>query len=218
MKLSKNDLKILDSYKILVSSLSTYLGEGYEIVLHSLENYENSVIYICNGQLSGRKIGDPITDLALHILEKIESGEQTNDYLTYFNRNAKGEPIKAMTSVIRGNNHRIIGLLCINFYLNTPFTRIMGNFIPQHNSLQQAKVIENFENSTDELILAAVNKARADVDADATINSKDHNKQIILKLKENGIFSMKKAIPTVAKQLKISKNTIYLHLRNSEKN
>lgn len=216
MKFSKSDKNILKSYKTFISALSNYLGEGYEIVLHSLENYDKSIIAICNGHLSARKIGDPITDLALHILEKIEAGKLPDNYMTYFNRNSKGEPIKAMTVAIRGNKDRIIGLLCINFYLNTPFTRIMGSFIPQHNSLQQTQVIENFDNSTDEVIAAAVNRARASVNVDTTINTKDKNKEIILRLKEEGIFGIKKAIPAVANQLNISKNTIYLHLRNSE--
>ena len=35
--LSPTDKVILESYKILVDGLSAYLGEGYEIILHSLE-------------------------------------------------------------------------------------------------------------------------------------------------------------------------------------
>ncbi len=136
--------------------------------------------------------------------------------MTYFNRNSKGEPIKGMTVAISGNKDRIIGLLCINFYLNTPFTRIMGSFIPQHNSLQHTQVIENFDNSTEEVIAAAVNRARASVNVDTTIKTKNKNKEIILRLKKEEIFGIKKAIPAVYNQLNISKNTIYLHLRNSE--
>ncbi|WP_267393359.1 MULTISPECIES: helix-turn-helix transcriptional regulator [unclassified Lactobacillus] len=196
--------------------MSHYLGEGYEIVLHSLENYDKSIIAICNGNLRARTISDPITELALHILEKIEAGKLPDNYMTYFNRNSTGEPIKGMTVAIRGNKDRIIGLLCINFYLNTPFTRIMGSFIPQHNSLQHTQVIENFDNSTEEVIAAAVNRARASVNVDTTIKTKNKNKEIILRLKKEGIFGIKKAIPAVYNQLNISKNTIYLHLRNSE--
>ena len=181
-----------------------------------MENYDKSIIAICNGNLRARTISDPITELALHILEKIEAGKLPDNYMTYFNRNSKGEPIKGMTVAISGNKDRIIGLLCINFYLNTPFTRIMGSFIPQHNSLQHTQVIENFDNSTEEVIAAAVNRARASVNVDTTIKTKNKNKEIILRLKKEGIFGIKKAIPAVYNQLNISKNTIYLHLRNSE--
>ena len=67
------DQEILNSYSNMIEGLACYLGEGYEIVLHSLENYEHSVINIINGSHTGRKIGAPITDLALNMLEKIEN-------------------------------------------------------------------------------------------------------------------------------------------------
>ena len=40
------DQEILNSYSNMIEGLACYLGEGYEIVLHSLENYEHSVINI----------------------------------------------------------------------------------------------------------------------------------------------------------------------------
>ena len=111
------DQEILNSYSNMIEGLACYLGEGYEIVLHSLENYEHSVINIINGSHTGRKIGAPITDLALNMLEKIENTDK--DYITYFSTNKKGEPLKSTTIAIRGEKRRIIGLLCMNLYMNT---------------------------------------------------------------------------------------------------
>ena len=55
MHLTKTDRAVLESYKILCDGLANYLGEGYEIALHSLENYGSSVIKIINGYYTGRK-------------------------------------------------------------------------------------------------------------------------------------------------------------------
>ena len=52
--LSPTDKVILESYKILVDGLSAYLGEGYEIILHSLEDLDHSVIKIINGHYTER--------------------------------------------------------------------------------------------------------------------------------------------------------------------
>ena len=71
MSFTRMDRMVLESYKTLCEGLANYLGDGYEIVLHSLENYDNSVIKIINGYYTGRKEGAPITDLALHMLEDI---------------------------------------------------------------------------------------------------------------------------------------------------
>ena len=49
MSFTRMDRMVLESYKTLCEGLANYLGDGYEIVLHSLENYDNSVIKIING-------------------------------------------------------------------------------------------------------------------------------------------------------------------------
>ena len=52
--------------------------------------------------------------------------------------------------------------------------------------------------------------------ADATVSNSLKNKEIVLRLNEKGIFKLKNAVVTVANLLGISKNTVYLHLRNIE--
>ena len=61
---TETDFRILDSYKSVLDGLAAYLGDGYEIVLHSLHDLDHSVIKIINGHYTGRREGFPITDLA----------------------------------------------------------------------------------------------------------------------------------------------------------
>ena len=46
LKLTATDRKILDSFALMLNGLGAYLGDGYELVLHSLENLDHSVIKI----------------------------------------------------------------------------------------------------------------------------------------------------------------------------
>lgn len=46
VQLTLIDKLILQSYRSMVEGLGNYLGEAYEIVLHSLEDFQHSVIYI----------------------------------------------------------------------------------------------------------------------------------------------------------------------------
>ena len=85
MKLTKSDKLILESYKTMIEGLAKYLPNSYELVLHSLENLEESVIAIYNGEHTGRKVGAPITDLALNLLEQINNGNE--DSIVYFSKN-----------------------------------------------------------------------------------------------------------------------------------
>lgn len=206
------DREILNSYAQIINGLADYLGSGYEIVLHSLEDYEHSVINIINGEHTGRVKGVPITDLALEMLEEIS--REKKDYISYFTTNKKGEPLKSSTIAIRGEKNRIIGLLCMNLYLNTSFLDIMKVFIPgTHNDSNQLNM-ENFVDNSDELIESTLKKVRESVMKNDEINISNKNKIIIYKLDDYGIFNIKDSIPKVAELLEISKNTVYMHLRN----
>ena len=156
IKLTTTEQLILNSYKKMIVSLGEYLGEGYEIILHSLENLQHSVIENVNGHYSGRKNGAPITDLALSMLSQLKE-EPSQPAVCYMNHSKKGVPLRSCTIPIAGEKERIIGLICINFYTDVPLSSL---------------------------------------------------------LYQRGIFNIKDAVLKVASLLGISKNTVYLHIRN----
>ena len=189
VKLTRADQKILKSYIPTLQGLAAYLGSSYEIVLHSLEDYDHSVIGIINGEHTGRKIGAPITDLALDMLDELSAGGKAST--VYFSRNKKGEPLKSTTIAVRGEHDRIIGLICINLYLNTSLCDILDGLTP--------------------------GTVRARVMADDSILPSNKNKAIVEELDQKGMFRLKDSVVFVAEQLGISRNTIYMHLRNHRK-
>lgn len=212
MKLTKNDKAILDSYCKMIDGLSNYLGSAYEIILHSIEDYHESVIYIKNGYHSGRSIGAPITDLALNMLKEIESNglASVGFYTSYYTRNFAGERLKSSTIPIMGDNDRIIGILCINLNLNSPFSEIIANLFSEDNGQAQS---ETFASDVDDLISDTVMEAKNEVIYNPDIAAVNKNRALIEILYNNGIFNIKNAVPSVAKILGLSKNTVYLHLR-----
>ena len=80
------DRAVLESYKTLVEGLAGYLGDGYEIVLHSLENLEHSAVKVANGHHTGRREGAPITDLALSMLSRLTE-KNSPGYVCYNAKN-----------------------------------------------------------------------------------------------------------------------------------
>ena len=189
MKLTEIDRMILQSYDTVLDGLAQYLGDGCEIVLHSLENLDKSVIKIVNGHHTGRKVGAPITHLALEMLDEIKKkGKETG--ISYFTHNKNGEPLKSATIVIKGEN---------------VFT--------WQNKIDGKETSESFWESGYELIAEATSHARQVVLCDSTILPSLKNRSIIQILYKQGIFNMKNAVDLVAEQLKISKNTVYMHLR-----
>lgn len=214
VKLTKTDRVILESYIPVVQDLAVYLGSSYEIVLHSLEDYDHSVIAIVNGAHTGRTVGAPITDLALDMLDVLSQGKPST---AYFSTNKKGEPLKSTTIAIRGEHDRIVGLLCINLYLNTPLSEILADLTPDRFAGVSAPARETFASNTGELIEAALDDIRARVMQGASILPSNKNKAIVEELYDKGMFRLKDAVVIAADLLGISKNTIYMHIRNYRK-
>lgn len=215
--LTESDKLIFQSMKTVTHGLGLYLGKGCEIILHSLENLQVSAIEVVNGHHSGRQKGAPITNLALKMLEDIErSGEKKS--LAYFNKNKNGVALKSCTIPIIGERERIIGLLCINFYMDVALHDFLSDFMPdsRHES-GIPHMIESFSQDVDDLITEAVADSRREIMGNADISVNNKNKEIIIRLEEKGIFNIKDAVVKVSEQLNISKNTVYMHLRNLRK-
>ena len=195
VQFTPEDRLILDSYCQMLDGLAQYLGTGYELVLHSLEDLEHSAIRVMNSH-TGRSEGAPITELALTMLGRIHAQTQ-GDTVCYSSTNRDGKPLRSCTIAIRGSEQRIIGLLCINFYMDTPLSQLL----------------DYVQNST-EMVQAAVQRAAAETDAEGLAGSVLRNREIVSKLYASGIFNIKDAVIQVADCLNISKNTVYLHLRH----
>ncbi len=215
VKLNHRDRLILESYKTVLDGFAEYLGSGYEMVLHSLEDFDHSVIKIINGEHTGRKEGAPITDLALNMLQEIQK-KNLSSHICYFTKNTKGEPLKSATIVIRGTENKPIGLLCMNLYLNTPMSEFLETLMFKEvvsENFEQESLKENVEENVREKVRLAVERVRNN----ASVLPSLKNRETIALLEEEGVFRIKDSVAIVAEALEISKNTVYLHLRTIRK-
>ena len=209
---SSTERKILESCAAAMDGLALYLGEGYEFVLHSLEDLSHSVVKIINGHYSNRKPGAPITDFGMNLLRDLEQ-KQKPEPQVYFNYQ-NGTLLKSTTIPILGDNGRMIAMLCINFHTDIPMATFLSGFFPAGSPSPLPQRSETFSDNVDHFIHAALDQAKATVFADPRISSVNRNKEIIRLVHEQGIFKMKNAVPKVAQELGVSKNTVYLHLRS----
>ncbi|KAA8996347.1 transcriptional regulator [Affinibrenneria salicis] len=204
------DYEILKSYEAVVDGLAMLIGEHCEIVLHSLEDLKCSAVRIANGEHTGRKIGSPITDLALRMLHDM-ADEDSSVSKAYFTRAKSGMLMKSVTIAIRNRERRVIGLLCINMNLDVPFSQIMQTFMPPE--MHEVASSVNFASSVDDLVAQTLEFSIEEVNADRNVSNNAKNRQIVLSLYEKGIFDIKDAINQVADRLNISKHTVYLYIR-----
>ena len=182
LKLTETDRNILNSFSLMLDGLGAYLGNGYELVLHSLESLDHSVIKIINGHYTGRSDGSPITDLALKMLGQLEQ-DPSRTVSPYFNKNNSHSLLRSCTIPITGEHGRIIGLLCVNFHMEMPLSEFLQELLPSQDfsSASQASS-ETFSDNIDDLILSSLVKTKEAVFHDPTISSSNKNKEIILRL------------------------------------
>jgi predicted transcriptional regulator YheO len=201
-------------YPEILRSGSGRVGDAHWFPLRNRAAFTSgskcSAIRIANGEHTGRKIGSPITDLALRMLHDM-TGADSSVSKCYFTRAKSGVLMKSVTIAIRNRDQRVIGLLCINIDLDVPFSQIMNTFIPPETPEVGSAV--NFASSVEDLVTQTLEFTIEEVNADRNVSNNAKNRQIVLNLYEKGIFDIKDAINQVADRLNISKHTVYLYIR-----
>ena len=209
-KLSIRDKHILHALEPVVEAIAKIFGSNCEVVLHSLEDLKHSVIKIENGYITGREIGSPLTDFGIKILKdpNLLTNEVTD---VYYTKTKDGKTLKSITTLIKNDEGKIIGLLCINFNLSAPLIDFLQDFLSSPKT--SIKTREHFVSSVQELINNSLNEAISKVNKKRVISNLEKNKFIVSELYSNGIFDIKDAIDIVAQELGVSRYTIYNYLR-----
>ena len=205
------DRECLSNYFRLADTIADLIGPYCEVVIHSFESLENSVVKIVNGHHTGREIGSPITDLGLRMWSTFEKTGEVSPK-SYFTNAADGSLLKSTTCILAGPDKKPIGMLCINMNLSFPFPEIVKTLMPQCNA-PQTLVSETFSNNANDVIQQALSAAIQEVDQDETVSPKGYNKAIVRNLFDNGVFELKETTTQVSEQLGISRQAVYKFIR-----
>ena len=219
IKLTSDDLDILDSYKTLCEGLSVFLGDGFEILLYSLENTQRPVSKSAGGIYAGEAGGAPLSRDTLEILSSAFENSG-NKYVSYFCENKKGIPMKSAVLALSGQGGRTIALLFINFYLNTSILQLINSCSPSYTGKTGFQISGrpgDLSSGSDEAAANLVKNICRQVISDSDISAVNKNKEIISRLHNLGFFKIKNSVQRCADVLGISRNTVYLHIRNIKK-
>lgn len=213
-KFNDTDRAIIESYKYAVKGISNLFGNSCEVLIHSLENYENAVVYIENGHNSSRSVGAPITNLALELINGANKGKKFLE--PYESKFPNGNRCKSVTIPIK-NNEKLIGLLCINFNVEISVFDFAKQFFINDNNQFSDDNIENYSANIEDMMKSMIEKNINNIILDMTIPNQDKNKEIILRLHELGFFNLKGSVEYLAEKLQISEHTVYSNIRKYTK-
>ncbi|WP_371364534.1 Transcriptional regulator DauR [Sporomusa rhizae] len=213
--------KLLETYIPIVDFIADLVGPNCEVLLHDIVDVQNSVIAIRNGYISGRRLGCPLTDLGLELLEN-KSYVNQNAVVNYLSRTDNGEKLRSSTYFIKDETSKLIGMLCVNI-LMSPDSQIVKDLADKlmnavfansvaANTVVNEKVVESLHSSIENVVDSAVEKILEEYDMPVERMSIEEKTAIVQRLNANGIFKIKGAITKVAGRLQTSESTIYRYL------
>jgi len=214
IRLNKRDKANLRALEAVVEGVAEIFGRNCEVVLHSLEDMSHSVVKIVNGHVTGRKAGSPLTDFGVEVLRKADSLERdvTGSYYTKLD---DGRLLKSVTMLIRNPQGKPIGFMCINIDLSAPLLGFLREFTPTDVEASSEKVVEHFPSSMKDLISRALEMVMADVNNRKGISPSEKSKLVVLGLYKRGIFNVRGAIDLIAKEMGVSRYTVYNYIREA---
>ena len=199
----------------IAQDIAAEFGNDCEVVIHDLKTKEpeHSIIYIVNGHVTGRNVGDGPSDAVFDGIRQKGRGSDyaPADHNGYLMKTADGKILKCSTSYIKDDD----GSLHYVFGINYDITNIMmmhqelGEFMLTRDREQsEPEKIINVNDVLDELIQQSV----ALVGKPAALMNKHDKIRAIRFLSDAGAFLVTKSGDKVAKYFGISKYTLYSYI------
>jgi len=196
----------------IADGLAQQFGQDCEIVIHDLtsKDLKHSVIYIKNGQVSNREIGDGPSKVVWETLHK--TPDTLKDHLGYLTRTESGKILKSSTFFIRGEDQKIHYIFSINYDISSllMIDRAIKPLIDteQPENKQPEQIVHNVYGLLDTLIEQSV----AMIGKPVALMTKDEKVAAIQFLNDAGAFLITKSGDIVSKYFGISKFTLYSYI------
>jgi len=207
----------LKNFIPVVKTVAQMFGKNCEVVLHDFSIPQHSIIAIENGHVTGRKIGDPITDFALSVWHKGGYGKRKEDkIINYRTKTKDGKILKSSSVFIKDDQKKIIGCLCINYDLTeySMFNKVVEEFctsvdLDKEISKEEA---ETFTGDVNEVLGNIIKEAIEKVGKPVSLMQKSDKLMVAKIVDEKGGFLIKGAINRVADEISVSRYTVYNYL------
>jgi predicted transcriptional regulator YheO len=195
---------LLDQLQHVAQGLSETFAPFCEVVLHDLTDPKNSILAIHNN-LSGRKVGDPTTELGL---ARIADPDYQQVISNYANQFADGRQAKSTSIGIRDSSGHYIAALCMNVDL-TLFSSLQ-NAIGQFSKIDTgAAVNESLDPAGADAIRARIDQFAARLATTPRSLKADDRRTLLKELKDAGCMDIRRAMEITALHLGVSRAAVY---------
>lgn len=216
--LTTSDRHILNSMKALLPGIALVFGPGCVVSLHSAETPAYPCIAAENGEIDNMTIGAPVTGFVADILADEAHHGGKNTVGVYYSKTSQNHAVKCVINIIRNEMQDLIGCMCICIDVSMPLHEFVRNFIPVvDNNLADSlsEPMGPVVKSVNDMIHSSIEQAVTLANGQRSISATERNKLIVKHLQSCGIFDIRSAVSIVAKELGVSRYTIYNYLKDT---
>ena len=206
----------LDFLKQLAHGLAIQFGSSCEIAIHDLKtkDLERSIVYIENGHISNRQIGDGPSGI---VLETLQSDPSTiHDKLSYLTKTEDGRILKSSTFYIRDDDGSVSYIFSLNYDITafTAASTAIQSLIATKDKLPDltGDSPRQITHNVNELLDLLIEQAVAKVGKPVAMMNKDDKVAVVQYLDHAGAFLITKSGDKVSSYLGISKFTLYSYM------
>lgn len=199
---------ILKTYFPLADIIAGTFGNNCEVVVHDLSQPKSSVVYVANGDVTGRKIGQSFDHLVKQVL--LNKDFKDDRVINYRFDTSNGKKIKSSSALIRDTDGEVIGMLCINCDLTV--YQLMQSQLNSFLSIGTEEAETEIDVNQDVMAVIDALILRIVGDSDVKNLTRKKSVELIKFMDEKGIFLVKGIVDKVAAIMGVSKVTIYSYL------
>ena len=206
---SDPESKVFERYKALARMIGSMFAPFLEVVVHDLRTPKRSIVAIENGQVTGRKIGDPTTDLGT---KRLKSEDIPDELFNYKNLSPKGQQLKSSSLAIRNESGKLIGSFCLNLSCKEflDLSTILEQLVRTESSRKEAFTsIPGVEE-----ISEAIREHLAKQGLIGRALIPEERASLVQSLKERRFRRVRGAIGIIANELGVTRPSIYNDLKS----
>ena len=206
---------ILESLTFIAHGIARQFGSNCEVCIHDLKTSdpEHSIIYIINGHVTGRDVGDSPSKIVLESIEALSKGDNLTDHLCYLTKGSGGKLLKSSTIFVKDYNNEFHYVLSINLDISgfTAFDSALKSLISINDETEEQKT-EAIPNSVNELLDNLIEQSVALIGKAPALMNKEEKVKAINFLNDAGAFLIQKSGDKVSNYFGISKFTLYSYV------
>ncbi|WP_367165736.1 transcriptional regulator [Kosakonia cowanii] len=202
-KLTSEQQLILEQVTHIASALGSTFAPFAEVVVHDLRSPQNAILGIFNN-LSGRQVGDPVTELGL---ARIENDSYPQVVANYANQFADGRRVKSTSIGIKDSEGHYFAALCLN--VDMTVFRGISSMIEQFSAISEGEGKESLDPNNADALRDRIDRFATSLATTPRALRTDQRRDLVQKLKEEGFLDLKRSMDIVAQHIGVSRATVY---------